>query len=363
MMKKLIAMALAVILVLSCTVAAFAVENVTNGKVVEDGTITITGANENYDYAVYKLLHMDTCDTDTGVCTYKVEDAWAGFFATQEALTYVSIDGSGNVSPVDGIDYVQFGKATLDYAKANGIAPEAVNSDGSGVFTGLSLGYYLVDVGVGTLYGLSIFQPDGCIVVKNHEPEPALYGIDLYNVNADSQPLLGAEFQLLDENQQQISLVYNTATGSYRCGTEPMDDEEMCNNTIRVSNANGVTRVLDLEQGTYYLHQTKAPDGYAMLSDDREFSITDSDLFVEYDGDTVLEGSSVCLINPQGATLPDDPTDETTTPSTNEEKKSQSENTETDNSIVPVLIAVIAVLVAVILVAGVVLIAKKRKSA
>lgn len=472
-MKKLISIAMILMLVLSCTVAAFAVQNVTNGEVIENGTITIAGATETYDYALYKLLHLDTYDNANGAYTYKVEDKWAGFFATSEALAYVSIDGSGYVSWVDGADVVQFAKDALAYAEANGIAPEAdtasdnfaFNPTGGGVFSNLSLGYYLVDTSMGALCGLSTAKPDGHISVKNGVPElekkvqedshvgtgtaeygssntadigqevnfditiyaqagaesyvyhdkmdagldmkegsvqvihhygsttetleagvdyiyvenPAdcdlenwdctfeiqftqdfldtvksndkiyirytailnddaviggdgnknvgsltygdehqttvtdktttttyTYGFEIFKTDADMKPLQGAEFKLLDSNKEEITLAYNTVTGEYRRATRLMEDEVWCDNTIVVSDASGIAKIVGLDNGTYYLRETKAPDGFKILTTDKEFIISGNNLFADRDENGVISvGSSVHVENNKGVTLPE----------------------------------------------------------
>lgn len=469
-MKKLISIAMILMLVLSCTVAAFAVQNVTNDEVMENGTITIAGANENYDYALYKLLHLDTYDNANGAYTYKVEDKWAGFFATSEALAYVSIDGSGYVSWVDGADVVQFAKAALAYAEANGIAPEAdtdsdnfsFNPAGGGVFTGLSLGYYLVDTSMGSLCGLSTAKPDGYIAAKNGIPvidknvqedshvgtgtaeygssntadigqevnfditiyaqagaenyvyhdmmdaglemksgslevihhygsvtntleagvdyifveNPAdcdledwncsfeiqftkefldtvksndkiyvrytailnddaviggdgnknageltygdnhkttvdstttyTYGFEIFKTDADMKPLQGAEFKLLDSNKEEITLAYDPITGEYRRATRLVDDEIWCDNTIVVSDASGLAKIVGLDNGTYYLRETKAPDGFKILTTDVEFIISGNNLYADRGADgTISVGSAVHVENNKGVTLPE----------------------------------------------------------
>lgn len=469
-MKKLISIAMILMLVLSCTVAAFAVQNVTNGEVVENGTITIAGANKDYDYALYKLLHLDTYDNANGAYTYKVEEKWAGFFATSEALAYVSIDGSGYVSWVDGADVVQFAKDALAYAEANGIAPEAdtdsanfsFNPNGGGAFTGLSLGYYLVDTSMGSLCGLTTAKPDGFIAAKNGVPtidknvqedshvgtgtaeygssntadigqevnfditiyaqagaenyvyhdmmdagldmkagsiqvihhygnvtntltagvdyiyveSPAdcdledwdctfeiqftkefldtvksndkiyirytaivndeaviggegnqnagdltygdnhkttvdttttyTYGFEIYKTDADMKPLQGAEFKLLDENKEEITLAYDPTTDTYRRATRLVDEEVWCDNTIVVSNANGLAKVVGLDNGIYYLRETKAPDGFKILTTDKEFIISGNNLYADRaDDGTISVGSAVHVENNKGVTLPE----------------------------------------------------------
>ena len=77
-MKKLLAILLAVMMMLSMGMTAMA----------EDGTgsITINGVSEKVIYEVYKLLDLESYDTTAGAYSYKVNGDWTGFFATEEAL-------------------------------------------------------------------------------------------------------------------------------------------------------------------------------------------------------------------------------------------------------------------------------------
>ena len=172
-MKKFISILLTLIMVLSLSVTAFA-----DG---ETGSITINGVSTDNTYSIYKLLDLESYDTESGAYSYKVNDAWTTFFATDEAKEYISIDENGYVAWKAGEDnatVADFAKLALAYAKANKMTPvksSANNGDftvtnDAGKFTGLELGYYLVDSTMGALCGLTTTNPNASINAKNKQP-------------------------------------------------------------------------------------------------------------------------------------------------------------------------------------------------
>ena len=186
-MKKLFAIMMALVMILSLATAAFAeetetkAENITNGVVNTAGTITINGVGTTNTYAIYKLLHLESYNTTSKVYSYTISAGWEEFFKTPEALTYVTVDNSGYVTWIAGESddvVAAFAKEALAYAKDNGIDPVKSSANAgefaitgtSGKFTGLSLGYYLVDSTVGALCGLTTTNPNASINAKNGAP-------------------------------------------------------------------------------------------------------------------------------------------------------------------------------------------------
>lgn len=172
-MKKYFAIILAVVMVLSMGMTAMA-----EG---ETGSITINGVGEGTTYEIYKLLDLESYDTVKGAYSYKVNDSWKDFFATDDARAYVAIDDAGYVTWTAGEDddtVAAFAKKALAYAKANDIRPvkssknegEFVITDTTGKFSNLTLGYYLVDSTMGALCGLTTTNPDASINAKNGTP-------------------------------------------------------------------------------------------------------------------------------------------------------------------------------------------------
>ena len=155
-MKKLISIALAIMLIMSLATVAFA---------AGEGSITVTNPGTDETYDIYKLLDLVDYDAGTDKYLYNVNAAWTGFFtAGTGALNYVTIETDGRVTwkstvAKDEATVGEFAKLALDYAKTNSIAPTKVHADaatveGKLVFSGLDLGYYLVDSSMGALCSL-----------------------------------------------------------------------------------------------------------------------------------------------------------------------------------------------------------------
>ena len=175
-MKKLLAIIMVAVMLLTLSVAALA-------DTPANGSITINGVGSTTTYKIYKLLDLESYDKTSGAYSYKVNDAWKGFFATAEAQQYITIDDAGYVTWIAGEDddtVAAFAKAALAYAKnaSPEIKPvkssenegEFVITDEKGKFSGLELGYYLVDSTMGALCGLTTTNPDAAINAKNGAP-------------------------------------------------------------------------------------------------------------------------------------------------------------------------------------------------
>lgn len=169
--RKSFALLLALILVLALGGTAFA-----EG---ETGSITINDAVVGQTYTIYQILDLEsyshTTDeegniTATGAYAYKANSAWETWLRAQ--TTYVSFDAQGYVTWVNGADAAAFAKAAQKYAKDNSIANQgSVTATTTTVsFTGLDLGYYLVDTTLGTLCSLDTTNPSVVMEEKNEVP-------------------------------------------------------------------------------------------------------------------------------------------------------------------------------------------------
>lgn len=194
-MKKLISLLLALAMVFSMAVAVSAAED----PLPTTGSITITGAalDENdaliATYTMYKMLSLESYDKDKGNYSYKVVDAWKSFFESPEAAPYFSMDKDGFVkwAEITGENRearaIEFSKLAIAWAKAQPITPDKTtdtaadftlttqtdsegNVTGTVKFSGLDLGYYLVDSSVGALCGLTTTNPNVTMTTKNVPP-------------------------------------------------------------------------------------------------------------------------------------------------------------------------------------------------
>ncbi len=172
-MKKLVSIILALMLVASLSLTAFAAGEV--------GSITINGVSADNTYEIYKILDLESYDKTSGAYSYTVNAAWSAYFATAEAKDYVAVNADGYASWIAGDDdsvVAAFAQKALAYAKANGIAPVKTTKNAGdmtlagniGKFENLSLGWYLVDSSAGALCGLTTTDPDASINAKNHTP-------------------------------------------------------------------------------------------------------------------------------------------------------------------------------------------------
>ena len=171
-MKKMISLMLVLLMLVAMGAPAFAAET---------GSITINGVSDTNTYEIYELLDLESYDTVSGAYSYKVNSAWEAFFQTGGGENYFAIDEHDYATwtaAEDDETVAEFAKKALAYAKANSIAPtkssknagQFVITGTSGKFSGLELGYYLVDSSVGALCGLTTTNPDASINAKNGTP-------------------------------------------------------------------------------------------------------------------------------------------------------------------------------------------------
>ena len=165
--KHLLSFMLAAVMALAMAATpAFAA----NGTNDDSGAITISNAEVGHTYKAYQVLVLESYNTDAKAYSYKANDDWAEWLKSQ--TKYVSIDDQGYVTWAKDADVAAFAKAALAYAEANSISPAATKTaDNATVqFTGLNLGYYLVDTTVGSLCSLDTTTPNVEMKEKNKVP-------------------------------------------------------------------------------------------------------------------------------------------------------------------------------------------------
>lgn len=139
----------------------------------ETGSITINDAVVGQTYTVYQILDLESYNTTANAYAYKATTAW-NTFINSDAIkgTYVEVDAQGYVTWKTGADAAAFAKAAQKYAKDNKIANQGTSTAATTTvsFTGLDLGYYLVDTTLGTLCSLDTTNPTVTIKEKNQVP-------------------------------------------------------------------------------------------------------------------------------------------------------------------------------------------------
>ena len=153
-----------------------------------NGKITISKAIEKQTYTIYRMLKLESFDGTN--YSYKLEDGWDNFI-TGGGKDYLEKNNDGYITFIKGKDNPEdmrlFAKAALAYAKdANNhitnSGQKAADSTKVVEFTGLKLGYYLVDSSVGALCSLTTTKPLASLEEKNGAPELMKY---VYNTNHD----------------------------------------------------------------------------------------------------------------------------------------------------------------------------------
>lgn len=151
-----------------------------SGTIATTGTgkITINNAIEGQKYTIYRILELESYDKDNNHYAYKSTAAWKNFLEGEGIRdTYVTIDGE-YVTWKTGADAAEFAKEALQYAKGHSLGNDgekiATTTAGTTTvsveFTGLPLGYYLVDSSVGALCSLDTTKTDAMIQEKNGVP-------------------------------------------------------------------------------------------------------------------------------------------------------------------------------------------------
>ena len=163
------------------TMAVVSPVNAAKSASTTTGTITINNAVNGEDYSLYQMLKIasfDVNDDRTGKVSYIVDAKWYNFF---KKGTYASNFDVTNETP-SGEHYVilkssptdmaRFAKDALAYAKANNIAPidKKTAANGKVEWTGLALGYYLIESTVGVVCSIDSTIPNATIIEKNGTP-------------------------------------------------------------------------------------------------------------------------------------------------------------------------------------------------
>lgn len=250
-LKKLFVAVMATLMVFAVAVApAFAASGTNDNS----GTITINDAVDGHTYNAYQILVLESYDTDAGAYSYKANSDWDTWLATQ--TQYVSIDNQGYVTWVKNADAAAFAKAALAHAEEAKIQPKATaTAAGTTVqFTGLNLGYYLVDTTVGSLCSLDTTTPNVEMNEKNEIPPVEK------EVKEDSTGNWG------EENTAEIgqTVEFQTTIGA-KPGAESYVLHDVMSAGLTLDpdsiEATGLTKGQDATSGDYHVVTTGLNDG------------------------------------------------------------------------------------------------------
>lgn len=205
-MKKLMAALLAVAMVCAMAIPAFAASGATTGS------ITINKAAVGETYTLYKMFDLNSYNADAGTYSYTVVSAWEDFFKDGAAgNSYITLE-NGHPTWVKGAQAADFAKAALAYATEKNITATKKETATSNTvsFTGLDLGYYLVDTSLGALCGLDTTKPNATINEKNEVPD-----IDKKVADSEGNWVTENTAKIGDTVNYKVTITVQTANNRY----------------------------------------------------------------------------------------------------------------------------------------------------
>ena len=246
--KRISCLLLALALMMALSVTAFA-----EGE-PETGSITINDAVVGQTYTIYQILDLESYNASVNAYAYKATTAW-NTFINSDAIkgTYVEVDAQGYVTWKTGADAAAFAKAAQKYAKDNSITNQgSVTATSTTVsFTGLDLGYYLVDSTLGTLCSLDTTNPDVEMQEKNEVPT------NVKTVQEDSTGNYG------EKNDADIGQTVNfKSTITAQAGAENYVFHDTMSTGLTYTGVTGITlNDADVDASDYTVVATGLTDG------------------------------------------------------------------------------------------------------
>ncbi len=242
-MKKYLAIALAIVMILALSVPAFAAKN---------DSITINNAKEGETYSIYKLFDLVVDNEETPAkYSYTVASEWASFFAAGGAgAGYVTIE-NGYVTAISDAAALAKAAAGALEGKTKAAADVVVAENATtAVFSGLDDGYYLITSTLGTI-AMTETTPDASAVTINEKnPEDTIEK----EVKEDSTGTYG------DENDAQIGdLVEFKSTVKIVKGTRNVVVHDKM--TDGLSYTAGSVQIAGLTKNTEYTVNESPSDG------------------------------------------------------------------------------------------------------
>lgn len=179
LIKKIAAIMFAFMMVVSMSCNVKADEGTT--ATTEKGTITINNAIPEQTYTIYKILDLESYDKAKNNYSYKPANGWESFIdQNTDYFIKNEYDGiSWKANEGETTEQAQkrasaLAKKALEYAKDPShliTCSDTKTAHSTTVtFSGLDLGYYLVDSSVGALCSLNTTNPSVEIQEKNGQP-------------------------------------------------------------------------------------------------------------------------------------------------------------------------------------------------
>lgn len=181
--KKFASLLLALVMVLSMSMTAFATSGGEENQNPTDkgGTITINDAVPGETYRAYQILYLESYNATTNAYSYKANSNWKTWLEAN-ATEYLEFDTQGYVkwktdAQSASLAALLKGQLTGKTPDATATAPDAAQGQTYSTVKlpseegkSLTPGYYLVDTSLGTLCSLDTTNPDAIIEEKNVEP-------------------------------------------------------------------------------------------------------------------------------------------------------------------------------------------------
>ncbi len=126
------------------------------------------------------------------------------------------------------------------------------------------------------------------------------FGFDVIKTDSQNKLIDGAEFKIYDAltGGDEIGVVLMDDGVTYR---RARADEEGTSIVVK----DGKVRVVGFDNGTYYLEETVAPEGYNKLTARQKFIIADGNLDSVFNDGIYSTGSGVHVVNKTGTMLPE----------------------------------------------------------